>query len=68
MLKGTKMSLESRLKMSAVRKGVKFSEEHKKNMSAYHRTKHGYCSPLKGKKQSPEHIRKKAEATRNHIS
>lgn len=50
---------ESRKKLSEARKGMKFSEEHKKNLSLAHK---GKISPNKGKKMSDEQKEKIRQA------
>jgi len=63
--KGTKMSKESRMKMSIAHKGKKLSEEHKKNMSGktpWNKGLIGFGKFNKGKKKSIETRKKMSDA------
>ena len=68
--KGTKMSKESRMKMSIAHKGKKLSEEHKKNMSGktpWNKGLIGFGKFNNGKKRSIETRRKLSEIAKKQI-
>ena len=56
------ISEESKLKMSDAKKGIKFSEEHKKNLSEAHKKRTHYAS---GYKLSEEHKQKLKASAKN---